>query len=186
MASYLVVKTGLSGIKLTDLYNTKVGDIALRGMHRLAGNSRAVIIDICKQRGARGTMSVIGYETKAEVDELVKEYNKSILGLQQFNWQPVARVDADIDVLIEHMIELRKAAWAMLIEHGEVIATKTNRQGEMQQWQIPNFDRAKFQTSSHYRAWVKREQKDIMNVVRKASHKALDQHVVMIKAENGA
>jgi hypothetical protein len=186
MASYLVVKTGLSGIKLTDLYDTKVGDIALRGMHRLIGNSRAVIIDICKQRGARGTMSVIGYETKAEVDELVKEYNKSILGLQRLNWQPVARVDADIDVLIEDMIGLRKAAWAKLIEDGEIIATKTNSQGEMQQWQIPNFDEAKFQTSSHYRAMVKRDQKDIMKFVRQASHMALDQHVVMIEAEKDA
>jgi hypothetical protein len=186
MASYLVIKTGLSGIKLNDLYDAKVGDIALRGMHRLIGNSRAVILDICKQRGARGTMSVIGYETKAEVDELVKEYNKSILGLQRLNWQPVARIDEDIDVLIAGMKKLRKAAWAKLIEDGEIIATKTNSQGEMQQWQIPNFDKARFQTSSHYRAMVKRDQKDIMKFVRQASHKALDQHVVMIEAEKDA
>ena len=116
MDSYLIVKTGKSGMRVGDIWKMTIGGEQITPLHRLTGSWRSIILDICKARGARGTMSVLAYKDKATVDELIKDYNKSLLGLQNLNWQPIARIDADIEELGRLMTVERNKAWEQLAE----------------------------------------------------------------------
>lgn len=183
MHSYLIVKTGKSGVRIDDVWKMTIGGEQITPIHRLTGSWRNIIIDICKARGARGTMSVLAYKDKATVDELIKDYNKSLLGLQNLNWQPVARIDADIDQLGDLMTVERNKAWEQLAEQGKILIKSRNRQGRMNRWEIPDFDPQAYRTEREYREWYKEEVKSIQRKVNSAAEHVFIQHVVMIEKE---
>lgn len=182
MNSYLIVKTGKSGMRINDLWNLEIAGEKITPLHRLTGSWRNIIIDICKARGARGTMSVLAYKDKATVDELIKDYNKSLLGLQNLNWQPVARIDADIDELGDLMMIEREKAWKQLAEQGKIEILERDSKGRMTRFQLTGYDLDRCRRDVWYRSDYNTEVKSIKKSVNSAAEHVFMQHVVMIEA----
>jgi len=182
MTSYLVVKTGLSGTKVNDLWQLDIGGERIVPLHRLTGNWRTIIIDACKQKGATGTMSVLGYQSKEQVDELVKDYNKSLLALtKNINWQPVARIDADIETINKKSVEARQKVWEELAESGRIVITQRDRRsGRVKRYNLMNLDHHRYQTDKDYRDWYKREMADIKRRVNAGGVDVFKPHITMI------
>lgn len=183
MYSYLIVKTGKSGMRIDDLWRMEIAGEKITPIHRLTGSWRNIILNICKARGARGTMSVLAYKDKATVDELIKDYNKSLLGLQNLNWQPVARIDADIEELGDLMTIERNKAWDLLAELGRITVLERDRKGRMQRFQIADFDRDLMRNDHSYRIHYHNEVKAIKKLVNLAAEDVFIPHVMMIENE---
>ena len=180
MTSYLVVKTGLSGTRLNDCWDIDIGGEKITPLHRLTGNWRTIIINACKQKGARGTMSVLGYRDSATVDELVKDYNRSLLALtKNINWQPVARLDADIESINKISTEARQLIWEDLAKAGRIKITRRS-QGRVKAYELADMDHQKYRTSSTFRAWYKRELADIKALVNAAGIDVFKPYITMI------
>jgi hypothetical protein len=105
---YLVVKTGNSGTKINDLYNTTINvddrEIKLAGKHRLQGPWLRSITDQLKQNGITGTVSIFNH-TIADAEELINEHQKMMIKLaKDIDWKVVARVnleEKELDELIK-------------------------------------------------------------------------------------
>jgi hypothetical protein len=105
---YLVVKTGNSGTKINDLYNTTIWnegkEIKLAGRHRLQGPWLRSITDQLKQSGITGTVSIFNH-TIEDAEELINEHQKMMIKLAKgVDWKVVARVnleEKELDGLIK-------------------------------------------------------------------------------------
>ena len=105
---YLVVKTGKSGTKINDLYDTIINvddrQIKLAGKHRLQGPWLRSITDQLKQSGISGTVSIFNH-TIEDAEELINEHQKMMIKLaKDIDWKVVARVnleEKELDSLIK-------------------------------------------------------------------------------------
>jgi hypothetical protein len=105
---YLVVKTGKSGTKINNLYDTVINvddrDIRLAGKHRLQGPYLRSITDELKTRGITGTVSIFNH-TIEDAEELINEHQKMMIKLaKDIDWKVVARVnleEKELDGLIK-------------------------------------------------------------------------------------
>ena len=127
----LVVKTGRSGIKVNDLYRTKVDcdgrTVRLAGRTRLVGTWYRSVVAAVKKQGITGTMSVFVHDEN-DTEELINEYQKLMIKLSKdLDWKPVARLKLDMDELGKITEEINDRAYDKLAEMKVIEWTGKNR-----------------------------------------------------------
>jgi hypothetical protein len=124
---YLVVKTGNSGTKINDLYDTTIWnegkEIKLTGKHRLQGPWLRSITDQLKQRGITGTVSIFNH-TIEDAEELINEHQKMMIKLAKgVDWKVVARVNIEEQELDDMIKTLGKENFEHELAEGRVTGT---------------------------------------------------------------
>jgi hypothetical protein len=127
MQSYLIVKTGKSGAKLSDLYDSKIvaeGREIDLCRNRLVGSWYQSITTAAKQMGIKGTLSVLIHNPE-DADVLLKDNQRTFIALAKgLNWKVVARIDADEADLSNASKSGRNETWKELVDNGTIIITK--------------------------------------------------------------
>jgi hypothetical protein len=127
----LVVKTGRSGAKLSQLFTTEIEcegrNIQLSGKTRLVGNWYRSVVSAVKQRGISGTFSVFVHD-EDDTEELINEYQKLLIKLGKgVDWHPVARLKMSMNELSAITNESNDRAYAELAENKFIEYTSMNR-----------------------------------------------------------
>lgn len=127
----LIIKSGLSGDKLTNLYRTKVdterGPVSLMGKTRLTGTWYRAAVAAAKAKGIKGTLSVIVHNEE-DADELIHEHQRLMIKLGKgVDWAPVARMRLSMKELSTLNTESNNIGWAKLVEQNYVRQTKPRK-----------------------------------------------------------
>jgi hypothetical protein len=142
---YLVVKTGKSGTKINNLYDTIINvddrQIKLAGKHRLQGPWLRSITDELKTRGITGTVSIFNH-TIEDAEELINEHQKMMIKLaKDIDWKVVARVNLEEKELDGLIKTLGKENFENELAEGRVT-------GEYNAYRHAKYD--KYKTTSNY------------------------------------
>ncbi len=131
-SSYLIVKTGKSGSKLNDLYDTEVltesGKVKLCST-RLLGTWYQSIVRATKRTGVTGTLSVLKHDPDT-ADLLLAEYQATFLRLKNdINWRVVARLDISDQELQNTICTASDAEWMRIAQDGLVTPIRPRSDG---------------------------------------------------------
>lgn len=127
----LIIKSGLSGDKLNNLYRTKVdterGPVSLMGKTRLVGTWYRAAVTAAKDKGIKGTLSVIVHDEE-DADELIHEHQRLMIKLGKgVDWTPVARMRLNTEELSAINTEANNLAWDKLVEQNYVRKTGSRK-----------------------------------------------------------
>jgi hypothetical protein len=127
----LIIKSGLSGDKLTNLYRTKVdterGPVKLMGKTRLTGSWYRAAVAAAKAKGIKGTLTVIVHNEE-DADELIHEHQRLMIKLGKgVDWTPVARMRMNMNEFGKLDTELFDTGLKQLAEDGFIKFTSKNR-----------------------------------------------------------
>lgn len=184
MNSYLIVKTGKSGATLSNLYSAtiKAGGKDIRlCQSRLTGSWYQSIVKASKDKGIKGTLSVLVHNPE-DADLLLADNQRSFIALSKgLNWKVVGRIDATEDDLSNASQSGRDAVWKALEEDGTIVVTK-RRGGKMSRYNIAECQTEEYKKLDYLtrRSIYKSALKDIKDSVKIGGARAVSDMIQIV------